>query len=122
MKKAADAASNPPSPPLREGSGSEIYLIRAEDPALGKMRKTTGVEAEKVEGDLSSDGFMTSGGPWYEKREDGHCLAQRRCWGEKEASELIDERECCDRPTRDIRSNAEALEKGGNNDGVGAIG
>jgi hypothetical protein len=48
----------------------------AEDPALGKMRKTTGVESEKVEGDLSSDGFMASGGPWYEKREDGHCLAQ----------------------------------------------
>jgi len=48
----------------------------AEDPALGKMRKTTGVEAKKVEGDLLSGGFMTSGAPWDEKREDGHCLAQ----------------------------------------------
>ena len=41
-----------------------------------KMRKTTGEEVEKVEGDLLSDGFMTSGGLWDEKREDGHCLAQ----------------------------------------------
>jgi hypothetical protein len=48
----------------------------AEDPALGKMRKTTGVDAEKVEGDLSSGGFMMNDGPWDEKREDGHCLAQ----------------------------------------------
>ncbi len=47
---------------------------------------------------------------------------RRRHWGEKEASELIDERECCDRPTRDNRSDAEALEKGGDDDGVEAIG
>jgi hypothetical protein len=47
---------------------------------------------------------------------------RRRRWGEKEASELIDEGECLDRPTRDNRSDAEALEKGGDDDGVGAIG
>jgi hypothetical protein len=48
----------------------------AEDPALGKMCKTTGVDAEKVEGDLSSGGIMMNVGLWDEKREDGHCLAQ----------------------------------------------
>jgi len=43
----------------------------AEDPALGKMRKTTGVEAKKVEGDLLSGGFMTSGAPWALKKGGG---------------------------------------------------
>ena len=47
---------------------------------------------------------------------------RRRCWDEKEVLEFIDEHACSDQPTRDIHSNAEALEKGGNNDGVGAIG
>jgi hypothetical protein len=48
----------------------------AEEPALGKMRKTTGVGAAKVEGGLLSGGFMMNVGPWDDKREDGHCLAQ----------------------------------------------
>ncbi len=43
---------------------------------MGKMCKTTGVDVEKVEGDLSSGGFMMNVGLWDEKREDGHCLAQ----------------------------------------------
>ncbi len=45
----------------------------------------------------------------------------RRRWGEKEASELIDN-EFRDRPTRDNRSDAEALKKGGGDDGVRVTG
>ncbi len=47
---------------------------------------------------------------------------RRRRWDKKEASELIDEGECRDRPTRDNLSDAKALEKSGDDDGVGVTG
>ena len=43
---------------------------------MGKMRRTTEVGAEKVEDNLLSGGLMMNLGPWDEKRENGHCLAQ----------------------------------------------
>ena len=42
--------------------------------------------------------------------------------GPERASELIDGGECRDRPTRDNRSDAEALKKGGGDDGVRVTG
>ena len=62
--------------------------MRAEDPTLGKKRKTTGVDAEKVGGNLLSGGFMTRGGPCTLRGPE-----RKRRWGEKEAAELIDEGE-----------------------------
>jgi hypothetical protein len=44
----------------------------AEEPALGIMRKTTEVGAAKVEGSMSSGGFMMNAGPWDGRREDGY--------------------------------------------------
>ena len=43
---------------------------------MGKMRRTSEVGAEKVEDYLLSGGFMMNLGPWDEKKENGHCLAQ----------------------------------------------
>ena len=40
------------------------------------MRRTTEVGVEKVEDNLLSGGFMMNLGPWDEKKENGHCLAQ----------------------------------------------
>ena len=94
-----------------------IYPMGTEDPALGKMRKTTGVDAEKVGGNLSSGGFMMRGGPWTPRGPE-----HRRRWGEREAAESIDEGEQRDAPPRDNRVNAEALGEGGDDDGVGAMG
>ena len=63
---------------------------------------------------------------WTVGREEGGWTLlgpeRRRRWGEKEASKLINEGECCDRPTRDNCSDAEALKKGGDDDGVMATG
>jgi hypothetical protein len=89
----------------------------AEDPALGKMRKTTGVDAEKAGGNLSSGGFMTRGGIWTLQGPE-----RRRRWGKREAAEIIDEGYDAMPPPRDNQVNAEALKEGGDNDGVGATG
>ncbi len=89
----------------------------AEDPALGKMRRTTGVDAEKAGGNLSSGGFMTRGGPWTPQGPE-----RRRRWGKREAAESINKGERRDAPPRDNGVDAEALGEGGNDDGVGATG